>query len=129
MKKVILTFCLLFSSLVYGAESTIPSGPKTQVLQRIDVPNTTYQEGMGTVRYLPYQIKPSQSQSGPELIYVISGTWYYIAKDKPEKIVEQGQSFQIPPGEIHSSKAGPKGATVVAAWVLDKTVPFVKPEK
>lgn len=110
----------------YSEDLTSITGPTTQILQRADVLNTQYQAGMGIVKFAPNQIKPSQVQYGPELIYVVAGTINYIAKGKPEKIFKAGDSYQIPIGEIHYSKAGYQGATVVATWVLEKGKPFAK---
>lgn len=112
------------SSYAIGVKSE--SSPKTEVLQRVDIHGTNYQAGMGVVKYAPNQIKPSQVQTGPEMVYIVSGELIYIGLGKPAKTIKAGDSFQIPLGEAHYSKGGKNGAIVIATWILEKNRPFVK---
>lgn len=116
----------MFFKIVYGANYyNLSQIPITRVLQRIDIPDSTYQEGMGIVHYEPNQIKPPQSQSDPELVYVLDGSLCYITNNAFKKIFKKGQSFKIIPGLQHYTKAGSNGATIVATWVFNKKVQFV----
>jgi beta-lactamase class A len=111
----------------FSNQKLYPTKPETQVLQRIDLSGTNYQVGMGTLGLSPNEIKNGQVQTGPEVVYVLSGEIMYFAKDKPARTIKADESYQIPAGEIHFSKAGPNGAKVLATWVLEKGKPFAIP--
>lgn len=113
--------------LIIAEFSNQKINPKAEVLQRIDLPKTHYQLGMGIVNYGPNAIKTAQVQNGPEILYILDGDISYVAKGKPPKNIKKGESYQIPVGEIHYSQAGPRGATILASWVLEKNKPFALP--
>lgn len=98
--------------------------PNTRVLQRLDVPGTTYQEGMGVTEFMPHAVKSQQVQSEPEICYVLEGEIDYFAQGKPKRTIKAGESYTIPAGEIHYSVAGSKGAKVLTTWVLEKGKSF-----
>ena len=127
LRFLILGF-LSAAGICFAAEGTT-SGvkPQTHVLQRVDVPGTAYQEGLGMTEFAPNAIKDQQMQTGPEVCYVLEGEITYVAKGHVPRFIKAGESYQIPAGEIHYSKAGQKGAKILATWVLEKGKPFAIP--
>ena len=47
--------------------------------------------------------------------------------DQPDKPLRAGDSYQIPAGAIHDAKSGPKGAKVIATYVVEKGKPLASP--
>lgn len=123
IKFLLFSCLLLFMQMAIAKELDSLIKPKTHVLQRVDL-FANFQMGMGIAEFAPNAIKDSQLQTGPEVLYVLSGELTYFAKDKPAKKIKAGESYQIPVNEIHFSKAGPDGAKVLATWVLEKGKPF-----
>jgi len=126
LRPLVFSLLLVTAGLCFAADH---SGikPQTRVLQRVDVPNTAYQEGLGITEFAPYAIKDQQAQTGPEVCYVLEGEITYVAKGREPKIMSAGESYQIPAGEVHWSKAGPRGAKILATWVLEKGKSFAIP--
>lgn len=131
-------FIIIFLSANIGlnaamANNTIhvTTNQPTQVLQRIVVPGTHYEVGMGLGKMAPNTMKSWRIQSGPEMVYVLEGELILMLKGQPPKIIKAGESFQIPQGVLHETKAGPKGAQFLATWVVEqgKQNQFVVPVK
>ncbi|WP_342146430.1 cupin domain-containing protein [Rickettsiella endosymbiont of Aleochara curtula] len=111
--------CMLAS--VAFAESI----PQTHVLQRINVPQSSYQMGMGIAEFAPNAIKAAQKQTGPELCYVLEGEVVFMVEGQAAKTYKAGDSYQNLPNLVHWTKAGPKGAKILATWALQPGKPFV----
>lgn len=103
----------------------------TQALQRIVVPETRYEVGMGLGEMAPNTTKNRRIQSGPEMVYVLQGELILKLEKQTEKIIKKGESFQILANVPHETKAGPKGAKFLATWVVEqgKQNQFVVPVK
>lgn len=124
---IIVYVATIGSGVAIADKKVVATKPQTRVLQRIDVQGTKYQAGMGIVEFAPNAIKAQQVQTGPEVCYVLEGEIVYMAKGQPARTIKAGESYQIPAGEVHLSKAGPKGAKVLATWVLEKGKLFAVP--
>ena len=48
---------------------------------------------------------------------------------QPPKPIKAGESYQIPAGAIHDGESGPKGAKVIATYVVEKGKPLATPAK
>ncbi len=98
--------------------------PQTHVLQRISIPQSTYQMGMGITEFAPNAIKAAQKQTGPELCYVLEGEVVFMVKGQAPRKFKAGDSYQNLPNLVHWTKAGPKGAKILATWALQPGKPF-----
>ena len=114
-----------------AAETISRINPPTHVLQRITVPNTPYEVGMGIGEMAPDTMKSRRIQSGPEMVYVLEGELIFRVEGQPAKTIKAGESFQIQAGVPHETKAGSKGAKFLATWVVEpsKRNRFVVPIK
>ena len=89
------------------------------VLQRFNLPNTDYKHcGMSLITYAPGDIKERHQHTGPEVGFVLDGEITIKLEGHPSKIYHAGESFQIPVATYHTTEAGPKGAKVLATWML-----------
>lgn len=99
------------------------SVPQTHVLQRISIPQSPYQMGMGITEFAPNATKPAQKQTGPELCYVLEGEITFMVEGQAPKRYKAGDSYQNLPNLVHWTKAGPKGAKILATWALEPGKP------
>lgn len=121
---------LLLSTLVGLGCMTVSvafaeSIPQTHVLQRISIPQSPYQMGMDITEFSPNATKAAQKQTGPELCYVLEGEVVCMVQGQPPKTYKVGDSYQNLPNLVHWTKAGPKGAKILATWALQPGKPFV----
>lgn len=123
-KYFIITFCCITLALNYvianATNSLPPTNKSTQALQRIVVPNTNYEVGMGLGEMAPNATKNRRTQSGPEIVYVLQGELILLIDGQPQKIIKKGKSFQIQANVLHETKAGPNGAKFLATWIVEK---------
>jgi quercetin dioxygenase-like cupin family protein len=113
---------LLACSAAFGSA---PLEPKpTVVLQRVAVPQTDRQLGMGIAEFPPNSAMRRKKAVGPEVCYVLQGEVTITFDGQPPRTFRAGQSFQIPANAVHVTSAGSAGAKVLAAWVLTPGKPF-----
>jgi quercetin dioxygenase-like cupin family protein len=89
----------------------------TAVLQRVEIPGTDRELGMGIANFSPNAAKPRQKAIGPETCYVLSGEVIVEMQGRLTKVYRTGESFQIPAMIAHRTTAGQHGAKVLATWV------------
>ena len=110
-----------------AAIADMPTPAKSDVLQRIDMPDTHYQMGLQKAVLAPNEVKARHIHTGPEVAYVLEGEVIITMDGQPEKRIKAGESFQYLAYAPHVSKAGPQGATVLATWVVEKAKSFAVP--
>ena len=110
-----------------AAGGVAPEARETVVLQRVPVPQTDREMGMGIAEFAPYAAKGRHKASGPEVCYVLEGEVTVRIDGQAAKVFHTGESFQLPAGVVHLTTAGPRGAKVLAAWVHTPGVPFNLP--
>lgn len=123
-RLIALLFCTVLGVSSVLANEKDPVSLKnqpTQALQRIVVPGSHYEVGMGLGEMAPNATKGRRTQSGPEMVYVLQGELILILDGQPEKIIKKGQSFQIQANVLHETKAGPSGAKFLATWVVEES--------
>lgn len=96
----------------------------TVVLQRVAIPGTDREMGMGVAEFPPNSAKPRQKATGPELLYVLEGSVTLRMEGQATRVFHAGQSFQIPANVVHVTTAGPNGAKIVATWAHVPGKPF-----
>jgi len=118
--RIALLFGLLIGSLVClpaaFAADTPPAAKETRVIERVAIPGTNRQMGMGIAEFPPNAGKPRHKAVGPEVCYVLEGEIFLEVEGKPAQHIRAGGSFQIPANVVHVTRAGPAGAKVLATW-------------
>lgn len=114
-------------ALPASAQTTAAMKQKSDVLQRIDMLGTHYQLGLQKAVWLPDEVKPRHMHTGPEVAYVLDGEVILMNDGQPVETFRKGESFQIQAAVPHITKAGPKGATVLATWIAEKGKPLAVP--
>lgn len=98
------------------AADKAPASKQTRVFERVAIPGTNREMGLGIAEFPPNAEKPRHKASGPEVCYVLEGEIILEMEGKPARHIRAGGSFQIPEGVVHLTRAGPTGAKVIASW-------------
>lgn len=106
------------------AAGTAPAAKDTVVLQRVPVPGTDREMGMGIAEFPPNAVKPWHKATGPEVVYVLEGEVTVQVDGQPASVVHAGESYRMPANVVHETAAGPAGAKVVATWAWVPGKPF-----
>jgi len=123
MKIVQIPFLALIVTLppydiAQAQTSNRPAAAKeTVVLQRVAVPGTDREMGMGIADFPPNSSKPRQKAIGPETCFVLKGEVTVQVEGQQKKVFHEGESFQFPAMVVHQTTAGPEGARILATWV------------
>jgi len=118
MFGVLLLVSAVFAAVpqIWAAEKP-PAAKETLVIQRVPIPGTDREMGMGIAEFPPNSAKPRQKATGPEVVYVLAGELTVQVEGQPAKVVHAGESWRMPANVVHMTTAGPAGAKVVATWV------------
>jgi quercetin dioxygenase-like cupin family protein len=106
-----------------------PPPIKRTILQRSDVPGTNYETVLGIAEIAPNADFSSHTHPGTESGYLIEGSMTHVVKGQPAREATAGDSVLIPAGVPHSARAGPNGAKIVSAWVVEKGKPLASRTK
>jgi quercetin dioxygenase-like cupin family protein len=102
---------------------------KRTPLQKFDVPGTQYETIIGIAEIAPNAVIGRHTHPGPESGFMLEGEMVLMIDGQPDKTVRAGESYQIPSGAVHDGKSGPKGAKVIATYVVEKGKPLASPAK
>ena len=109
--------------------ATQTSNIKRTPLQKFDVPGTQYETVIGIAEIAPNAMIGRHTHPGPESGYMLEGEMVLMIDGQPAKTLKAGESYQIPAGAVHDGKSGPKGAKVIATYVVQKGKPLASPAK
>lgn len=98
-------------------------------LQKFDVPGTNYETVIGIAEVVANVNIGRHTHPGPESGYLLEGDMTLLIDGQPPKPLKAGESYQVPAGAIHDGKSGPKGAKVIATYVVEKGKPLATPAK
>ena len=127
----------LVASVVVGiayAQQPAPAaapapGIKRTILQKVDVPGTTYETVLGMAEIAPAMNAGRHTHPGPETGTVTEGEMVLIVEGQPDRTLKVGDSYQIAPGTIHDVRTVGGAAKVVAVYVVPKGGPLAIPAK
>ena len=111
------------------AAATQTGNIKRIPLQKFDVPGTQYETIIGIAEIGPNAMIGRHTHPGPESGYMLDGEMVLMIVGQPDKTLKAGDSYQIPAGAVHDGKSGPKGAKVIATYVVEKGKPLASPAK
>jgi quercetin dioxygenase-like cupin family protein len=100
---------------------------KRTPLQKFDVPGTNYETVIGMAEIMPDVSIGRHTHPGPESGFMLDGEMLLMVAGQPDKTVKTGESYQVPAGAVHDAKTGPKGAKVIATYVVEKGKPLATP--
>ena len=122
-------YFVLFLLTLIGVQSVdaadkAPAAKDTVVLQRVPIPGTDREMGMGIAEFPPNASKPRHRATGPEVAYVLEGEVTVQVEGRPATVVHAGESYRMPANVVHVTTAGSTGAKVLATWAWTPGKPF-----
>jgi quercetin dioxygenase-like cupin family protein len=133
LEKIITVSIVILSGTVAQAQQQLPSmTTQTQTikrtpLQKFDVPDTNYETVIGMAEIVANVNIGRHTHPGPESGYMLEGQMTLLVDGQPPLEVQEGQSYKVPPGAVHDAKTGPKGAKIIATYVVEKGKPLASP--
>jgi quercetin dioxygenase-like cupin family protein len=100
---------------------------KRTILQKFDVPGSSYETIIATVEIAPNATVPKHIHFGIDSGVLQSGELFLTVEGKPEQAVKPGDSWQVPAQTVHWGKAGPNGAKIANTYVVEKGKPLATP--
>jgi len=136
LARIIACAIITFSFIGTASTQSQPPAAATQTsnikripLQKFDVPGTPYETVIGIAEIAPNATIGRHTHPGPESGYMLEGEMVLMIDGQPDKTIKAGESYQIPSGAVHDGKSGPKGAKVIATYVVEKGRPLASPAK
>jgi quercetin dioxygenase-like cupin family protein len=105
----------------------MPEPMKRTILERFDVPDSTYETVMMLVEIAPGVNSGLHTHPGFDAAYLLEGDLLVLERGQPEKPIHPGQSWHVRPGIVHEVKAGERTAKVLATYVVEKGKPLATP--
>ncbi|MGE0699134.1 MAG: cupin domain-containing protein [Hyphomicrobiaceae bacterium] len=103
---------------------------KRTPLQRFEVPGTSHETVTAIADIGPNIASIGRhTHPGPETGYIIEGEVTLLIEGQPPREVKAGDSYVVPAGVVHDARTGPKGAKVMAVYVVEKGKPLATAAK
>ena len=100
---------------------------KRAILERFDVPDSNYETVMMLVEVPPQVNTGLHTHPGFDAAYLLEGSLTVITLGQPDRSINAGESWHVPPGIVHEVKAGDETVKVLAAYVVEKGKPLATP--
>jgi quercetin dioxygenase-like cupin family protein len=100
---------------------------KRTILERFDVPGSSYETVMMFVEISPGVNSGLHTHPGFDAAYLLEGDLVVLERGQPEKAIHPGQSWHVRPGIVHEVKVGDRTAKVLATYVVEKGKPLATP--
>jgi quercetin dioxygenase-like cupin family protein len=128
---------LLIATTIHAQQPAATPPPITQgaanikrtPLQKFDVPGTNMETVIGIAEVVANVNIGRHTHPGPESGYMLEGEMVLLIDGQPPRPLKAGDSYTVPAGAIHDGKSGPKGAKVIATYVVEKGKPLATPAK
>ena len=119
----------LFASLDQASAqlSPPPGGIKRTVLQKVDVPGSTYEVVLVLAEIPAMAALGRHSHPGTETATVTEGELTLKVDGQPDKVVKAGESWQVAAGAIHDATTGDKPCKAIVAYAVEKGKPLASP--
>ena len=114
-----------FAATAVGeANAQMPAGIKRSILSKTDMPDGKYVALLAEVEIDAGVAVPRHTHPGIESAYCLDGSAQLSIKGQPDRMVKQGDSFQVPTETVHSAKIGDKPFKLVVTYTVEKDKPL-----
>jgi quercetin dioxygenase-like cupin family protein len=114
-----------FAATAVGeANAQMPAGIKRSILSKTDMPDGKYVALLAEVEIDAGVAVPRHTHPGIESAYCLVGRAQLSIKGQPDRMVKQGDSFQVPTETVHSAKIGDKPFKLVVTYTVEKDKPL-----
>jgi len=98
-----------------------------KIIQKTEFPGDKYVMVLAEVEIDANALIPRHTHPGVESAYFAAGSGTLSVKGQPDRVVNAGDGFQIPPETPHSLRNGPDKTRVVVTYVVEKDKPLASP--
>jgi quercetin dioxygenase-like cupin family protein len=114
-----------FAATAVGeANAQMPAGIKRTILSKTDMPDGKYVALLAEVEIDAGVAVPRHTHPGIESAYCLDGSAQLSIKGQPDRMVKQGDSFQVPTETVHSAKIGDRAFKLVVTYTVEKDKPL-----
>ena len=114
-----------FAATAVGeANAQMPAGIKRSILSKTDMPDGKYVALLAEVEIDAGVAVPRHTHPGIESAYCLDGSAQLSIKGQPDRMVKQGDSFQVPTETVHSAKIGDRPFKLVVTYTVEKDKPL-----
>jgi quercetin dioxygenase-like cupin family protein len=114
-----------FAATAVGeANAQMPAGIKRTILSKTDMPDGKYVALLAEVEIDAGVAVPRHTHPGIESAYCLDGSAQLSIKGQPDRMVKQGDSFQVPTETVHSAKIGDRPFKLVVTYTVEKDKPL-----
>ena len=104
-----------------------PPGFTRKILQKTEYPGDKYVCILVEVDIEPNGLVARHTHPGVESGYLVAGSSTLSVKGQPDRVLNPGDGYQIPPETPHSVRNGPVASRVSATFIVEKDKPLATP--
>ena len=97
------------------------------LMEKFDVPSGAYETVVMVVEMAPHVNSGLHTHPGFDAAYLLSGSLTVLERGQPDKPIQPGESWRVPPGSVHEVKTGDQITKVLAIYVVEKGKPLATP--
>ena len=112
------------ATAVGDANAQMPAGIKRTILSKTEMPDGKYVALLAEVEIDAGVAVPRHTHPGIESAYCLDGSAQLSIKGQPDRMVKQGDSFQVPTETVHSAKIGDRPFKLVVTYTVEKDKPL-----
>jgi quercetin dioxygenase-like cupin family protein len=124
MKTVMMCAALVGACATAGIAQQAPEQLKRTVMQKIDYPGDKISTVLVLIEVEPNFLVVKHTHPGVETGYILDGELEIAVDGQPPRTLKPGESYLTAPAVAHTAKSGPRGAKVIATFVVDKDKPI-----
>ena len=94
------------------------------ILSKTEMPDGKYVALLAEVEIDAGVAVPRHTHPGIESAYCLDGSAQLSIKGQPDRMVKQGDSFQVPTETVHSAKIGDRPFKLVVTYTVEKDKPL-----
>ncbi len=97
------------------------------ILNRIDVPGSSYEVVYVLVEIDADSIVPRHTHPGSVMGYLLEGDYTVLINGQPPRNLRTGEVFEVPPGVVHEEHTGTRPAKILAVFTVERGKPLSSP--
>lgn len=122
----------LAAALFAGAPTALAANTPAPVIQRtilnrIDVPGSSYEVIYALVEIAPNSIVARHTHPGTVLGYLLEGHYTMLMAGQPPRTLKAGDTLEIPAAVVHEERTGGHAAKLLVVFTVEKGKPLSSP--
>ena len=110
-----------------SADAQTQPGFTRKILEKTEYPGRRFACVLVAVDIEPNGVVPRHTHPGVESSFRVSGSCTLSVEGQPDRVLQAGDGFQVPPEVPHSVRNGPEASRVAATFIVEKDKPLSSP--